>query len=71
MWIRTQRRLPKDGQCCHVVFDHDDPETQVWFAKYEDGKWYGFCFDSEGVQELSGDAICWTPEPTNPFDDDP
>lgn len=67
-WIRVEQKLPKDRQCCHVVFCHDyDGCTDVWFAEYRNGKWYG-CERPGGEEHLlSGIAICWMPEPDNPF----
>jgi len=67
-WILTEFKLPADGQCCHVVFDHDEPgDTAVWFAEYRNGEWYG-CERPEAEEHLlSGKAICWMPEPENPF----
>ncbi|HEY8097957.1 MAG TPA: hypothetical protein VIE65_18010 [Methylobacter sp.] len=67
-WILTEFKLPIDGQCCHVVFDHDDAgDTAVWWAQHKDGKWLGVDLPGNDVQELHGKAICWTPEPENPF----
>jgi len=67
-WIRTEHKLPEDGQCCYVVFDHDDPgNTAVWFAQYKNGKWYGYERTGSEEQLLNGTAICWMLEPENPF----
>ena len=67
-WIRTTHKPPKDLQCVYVVFEHELGSTAVWYAQYRDGRWFGYAFDSEGEQELNGEAICWQPEPENPFD---
>lgn len=36
-WIRTNHKLPKDGQCVFVVFEHEPGSTATWYAQYKMG----------------------------------
>ena len=67
-WILIEYKLPNDNQCCHVIFNHDDAgDTAIWWAQYRGSKWFGVDFPGNEETELVGQAICWTPEPENPF----
>lgn len=67
-WILCCIQMPPYGTEVIVISLDDDGipcNTIVWFAKYDDGKF--FIFDLEDVYELAFKPICWMPKPTSPF----
>lgn len=62
-WINVKDRLPEDGQ---QVWTYFLPDKDMYFAIYQDGKWWDFRNDESKGCEYTVKVTHWMPLPTPP-----